>query len=67
VSTLTFVCRICNLLTCSTPLAKEIDDNDIKTFPELQQEWSRAVPVEMALGDADFIHPEARARPVVAI
>jgi hypothetical protein len=42
----------------------------------LQQEWSRAVsvaaanrlaPVEMALGDADFIHAEARARPVVAI
>jgi hypothetical protein len=54
----------------------EIDDNDVKTFPKLQREWSRAVsvaavkrlaPVEMALGDADFIHAEARARPVVAI
>ncbi len=52
------------------------NDNDVKTFPKLQREWSRAVsvaavkrlaPVEMALGDADFIHPEARARPVVAI
>jgi hypothetical protein len=56
----------------------EIDDNDVKTvtFPKLQREWSRAVsvaavkrlaPVEMALGDADLIHEEARARPVVAI
>jgi hypothetical protein len=54
----------------------EIDDNDIKTFPKLQREWSRAglvaavkrlAPVEMAVGDADFIHAEARARPVVAI
>ncbi len=44
----------------------EIDDNDIKTFPKLQREWSRAVsvaavkrlaPVEMALGDADFKGP----------
>ncbi len=54
----------------------EADENDVKILPKLQREWTRAVavarskqlaPVERALGDVDFVHAEARARPVVAI
>ena len=54
----------------------EPDSNENLVVPKLQQRWSRSVheaawrtlgPDEEALGDCDFVHSQARARPAAIV
>jgi hypothetical protein len=53
----------------------ELDSDDIPVVPNMQQKWSRSVhdailrtlSQEEALGECDFVHSQARARPAATI